>query len=393
MANNVSQLLWTVLEATSWPGTFNSTTAAGFISTGLLSTESSKLEAMTSSHIVVLLVAFIPLMLSILFGNFLVMVTVLSKRHLHTPTNFILGSLAVSDFLTGALTIPFELYTDAKSSTLDCYTVTYMLMPSYYLGSVSLMHQVIVTVDRLIAVCRPLRYHSLVTPSLVTMVICGVWILGTLPAIFYLYVWMDTMPEDHEKGKCGGAAYFTSKCITDFEISLSTFVLLILLLLTAFNVYIWRVAARQAQQIYAHLRLQHTEQRRKNLLSLQATKTVLFIVGTFIISWTPFSIYTAISSVIQAKVLDNSVVLIINQITYFFICVNSAINPLIYGWKNTEFRRALVDLVRRWKIACLEACQRTDPAKTIDEERISTDLFLTETAFTNLNYEKNHDDL
>ncbi|XP_054774848.2 trace amine-associated receptor 1-like [Lytechinus pictus] len=311
---------------------------------------------MASSHIVILLVAFVPLSLCIVIGNLLVMATVYREVRLHTPTNFILASLAVSDFVQGALTIPCELYTDAETHTMDCFKMTYMLAPSYFMSGVSLMHQIIVTLDRLIAVTWPLRYCDFVTKRRVTMTIVSVWIGGSCPACAFLYVWITSLTDsiDHQVGQCGGGAYFNTPAISKFELAMALLVCLGLLMLTSFNLYIWRVAARQARQIRDQARGMNAAQKQRRLGNLQATKTVLGIVGTFVVSWTPVTIFFFISPQINNN-LRYEERFIINQLSFFFICVNSAINPIIYGWKNKEFRWGLIKFLTALKLPCIRA--------------------------------------
>lgn len=317
---------------------------------------------MSSSHLVILLGAFVPLSLCIVIGNFFVMATVYREERLHTPTNFILASLAFADFVTGALTIPCELYTDAETNTMDCYKMTYMLAPSYFMSGVSLMHQIIVTLDRLLAVSWPLMYCQFVTKSRVAMTIGSVWIGGTFPASAFLYVWITSIADgnDHVVGQCGGGAYFSTPPIKIFELAMASLVFIGLFLLTIFNLYIWRVATQQASQIRDQFRAMNADQKQRRLGNLQATKTVLGIVGTFVVSWTPVTIYFIISSYINKR-LTYEQLFIINQLCFFFICVNSAINPIIYGWKNKEFRRGLLKLFKAWRLPCMGMMQKEQP--------------------------------
>ncbi|XP_030844222.1 trace amine-associated receptor 5-like [Strongylocentrotus purpuratus] len=331
------------------------------MSLGLNQNMSTADMTMSSSHLVILLGAFVPLSLCIVIGNFFVMATVYREDRLHTPTNFILTSLAFADFVTGALTIPCELYTDAETNTMNCYKMTYMLAPSYFMSGVSLMHQIIVTLDRLLAVNWPLRYCQFVTKQRVAMTIGSVWIGGTFPATAFLYVWITSMADDHAVGQCGGGAYFSTPPIRKFELAMASLVFIGLLLLTCFNLYIWRVATRQASQIRDQFRAMNADQKQRRLGNLQATKTVLGIVGTFVVSWTPVTIYFIISHHINSMELTYEQLFIINQLCFFFICVNSAINPIIYGWKNKEFRRGLLKLFKAWRLPCMRMMQKEQP--------------------------------
>ena len=94
-----------------------------------------------------------------IFGNFLVMMSVLHFKQLHSPANFLIASLACADFLVGATLMPFSMVRSVEScwyfgarfcalhSSCDvafCYS--------------SLFHLSFISIDRYVAVTDPLVY-------------------------------------------------------------------------------------------------------------------------------------------------------------------------------------------------------------------------------------------
>lgn len=72
----------------------------------------------------------------------------------------------------------------------------------------------------------------------------------------------------------------------------------------------------------------------------------LMILGCFTVCWCPFFI-----TILVAKLTKSSYVSTIYEIFFNLAMINSSLNPLIYSWKNTNFRKAFL---------CLLKCQLPD---------------------------------
>ncbi|XP_060769224.1 trace amine-associated receptor 8-like [Neoarius graeffei] len=93
---------------------------------------------------VLLYILFSTSSLLTVFGNLLVIITVVHFRQLRTSTNYLILSLAVSDLLVGGIVMPPSMIRSVESC--------------WYLGN---------TFYRYYAVCHLLLYHSKITPSTV----------------------------------------------------------------------------------------------------------------------------------------------------------------------------------------------------------------------------------
>uniref|UniRef100_A0A3B3ZT35 G-protein coupled receptors family 1 profile domain-containing protein n=1 Tax=Periophthalmus magnuspinnatus TaxID=409849 RepID=A0A3B3ZT35_9GOBI len=95
--------------------------------------------------------------------NLLVIISIAHFRQLHSPTNLLILSLAVSDLLVGLLLIPAEiLITDScwfLGNTL-CI-LFYMIDLTIILSSIG--NIVLISIDRYLAICDPLHYNTKVT--------------------------------------------------------------------------------------------------------------------------------------------------------------------------------------------------------------------------------------
>ncbi|XP_039673202.1 trace amine-associated receptor 1-like, partial [Perca fluviatilis] len=100
--------------------------------------------------------------------NLLIIISISHFRKLHTHTNILLLSLAVTDFVVGLMLMPVEVlrktscwflgdYVDGSGST---YTIVATIITSASIGTI-----VLISVDRYVAICDPLHYTTKVTPK------------------------------------------------------------------------------------------------------------------------------------------------------------------------------------------------------------------------------------
>uniref|UniRef100_A0A8C5EUY2 G-protein coupled receptors family 1 profile domain-containing protein n=1 Tax=Gouania willdenowi TaxID=441366 RepID=A0A8C5EUY2_GOUWI len=111
--------------------------------------------------------------------NLLVIISISHFRKLHTPTNFLLLSLAVSDFSVGFVWVFLILLIDGcwflgadlcVFNTVFCYVAT-----SASIGTV-----VLISVDRYVAVCDPMHYQTKVTKNRAKICIVLCWVGSTV---------------------------------------------------------------------------------------------------------------------------------------------------------------------------------------------------------------------
>ena len=113
-----------------------------------------------------------------LFGNGLVVYLIITRRRLHTKTNFMVISLAVSDLLVGAGIIPSFL----ACMYVKCDNLLAKLFYDAFLF-VSVCNLCCITFDRFLAVTRPLRYHTKITRKAVITMIVISWIVPSIVSL------------------------------------------------------------------------------------------------------------------------------------------------------------------------------------------------------------------
>uniref|UniRef100_A0A8C2VAB7 Trace amine associated receptor 9 n=1 Tax=Chinchilla lanigera TaxID=34839 RepID=A0A8C2VAB7_CHILA len=117
------------------------------------------------------------------FGNLLVITAILHFKQLHTPTNFLIASLACADFLVGVTVMPFSTMRSMESCWYfgDSYCKFHTCFDTSFCFA-SLFHLCCISVDRYIAVTAPVSYPTKFTVSVSGICIVLSWFF----LLFYL---------------------------------------------------------------------------------------------------------------------------------------------------------------------------------------------------------------
>ncbi|XP_064841587.1 olfactory receptor 11A1-like [Oncorhynchus masou masou] len=117
------------------------------------------------------------LYISIVFANTVLIVVICMERSLHEPMYLFLCSLFVND-LYGSTGLFPALMThlvsdDHTVSTVCCYLQIFVL---YTYGTTEFSNLAVMSYDRYLAICYPLQYNVIMTPSKVCILICVTWL-------------------------------------------------------------------------------------------------------------------------------------------------------------------------------------------------------------------------
>ncbi|KAM9723258.1 5-hydroxytryptamine receptor 1B isoform 2-T2 [Menidia menidia] len=151
----------------------------------------------------ILMVLFMVLLIfAILFGNLVTLAVVLGTKHFHTPQGYLKASLAVADLAVGIFVVPLSVYAEvylmvAESApewtSYNSQSVGFHpcnIIGPIFAGCtfVSITTIFLLTVERSIAVLRPLHKDSVITRKRTTILIVLSWVgsfsLAVSPMIF-----------------------------------------------------------------------------------------------------------------------------------------------------------------------------------------------------------------
>ncbi|KAM4559200.1 trace amine-associated receptor 13c-like [Odontesthes bonariensis] len=279
--------------------------------------------------------------------NLLVIVSISHFRRLHTPTNILLLSLAVSDFLVGSLLMPGEILLNTACwflGDLMCSLYNYF---TFIITSASVGDMVLISVDRYLAICDPLHYPTRVTEGRVKLCVCLCWLCSVL---YNLLCVKDDLTQPGRHNSCHGECVIVVDYIAGTVDIVTTFFAPVTVILVLY-MRVFVVAVSQARAMRSHvtavtLQLSVSQTTRKS--ELKAARTLGVLVVVFLICFIPY--YSV--SLAGDDLLSGSYVYYFIFLFYF----NSTLNPVIYALFYPWFRKA-VQLVVTLQILQPGSCE------------------------------------
>ncbi|XP_016145153.1 muscarinic acetylcholine receptor M3-like [Sinocyclocheilus grahami] len=190
----------------------------------------------------------VPLSIITIIGNVLVMISFRVNPLLRTVSNYFLLSLAVADFILGAVSMNlYTTYILIGQWTLGHLACDVWLTVDYVASNASVMNLLAISVDRYLSVMRPLTYRATRTPRRAAVLITLAWTVSFVlwaPAIlFWQYIVGErTVPE----GEC--SVQFLSQPVITFGTAIAAFYLPVSVMVALY----WRVyreTEKRSQQL------------------------------------------------------------------------------------------------------------------------------------------------
>ena len=302
-------------------------------------------------HQALYMIFFTPVIIVAVLGNALVVSAVWRETSLKTPRYYILTSLAVTDLLAGVFGTPLEVFSRIVQNEITCSNATgnYFSVWYYVFGGLSIAHLVMVTVDRHLAITRPLRYLAILTPPKVRLGILVLWTGGIVYGIASI---LSVQKDDESMTQICSGEPFTSSSSRRFFMGTGATIISIGVVLTIINARILRLAIRLSKNVPGLCSNSSSDGCRlateKRSLHLKACWTIFTVVGVFFLCWLPVAVWFLIRTYISIGQIAQ---LLFSGITFFFASLSSAVNPFIYCFKDRLFKRSFCKI-----IPALEKC-------------------------------------
>ncbi|TKS89101.1 Thyrotropin-releasing hormone receptor [Collichthys lucidus] len=297
-----------------------------------------------------------------LVGNVMVILVVLTTKHMRTPTNCYLVSLAVADLMVltaaGLPSITDSIFGSWVFGHYGCLCITYF----QYLGiNASSCSITAFTIERYIAICHPIKAQFLCTLSRAKKIILFVWAFTSLYCVMWFYLSdIQELVYDNDITiiSCGYRVprkFYLPIYFFDFGV----FFVLPLLLSAVLYGLIGRILflnplpsdpkdkkRKNGQNNHnANDRTSCKNSRHSSSTATsrrQVTKMLAVVVILFATLWMPYRTLVVVNSFLDQPYLDSWFLLFCRICIY----LNSAINPVIYNAMSQKFRAAFRKICR-----------------------------------------------
>lgn len=269
--------------------------------------------------------------------NLTVIVLFIRNRSLKTVTNSFLVSLAASDLLAGLLGIPLYISCSVFRDNTFCPPAQLIWR---FISVSTVLHILVVSVDRYIAIKYAMRYHNIMTRNTFFALTTLAWTLAAFVSLVQLS-WREHASIDEEEEE---EAKHTAQTIYDLSVfALFLVVPLCVMIFTFARIFVTvRYHERQIRRY--HSPSDPTKQNRAHHNAQRKTATIfLAMLIVFIVCWLPYFILT-IQEQFGHGDLPAWVMYVFYYYTRFFTSLS---NPLLYVLGKRDFREALTQAICR----------------------------------------------
>ncbi|XP_056358568.1 histamine H2 receptor [Oenanthe melanoleuca] len=300
------------------------------------------------SHLQLVVGFFLVILIVVtLCGNIIVCLAVTLDRRLRSLTNCFIVSLAITDLLLGLLVLPFSAYYELSREwpfgSILCNIYTSL---DVMLCTASILNLFMISLDRYFAVTTPLRYCQVVTPSRVAVGLVVIWAVSLMVSFLPIHLGWNTngTAVQNTEPTCSTECTLAVNPVYGLVVALLTFYSpLLIMCITYYRIL--KIAREQAK------RINHTwgnSPMPPMVKEHKATVTLAVVLGAFIICWFPyFTVFTY-----RGVWGDSGVKGTLMSIVLWLGYANSALNPILYGTFNRDFRLAYQHLLHCWRTGC-----------------------------------------
>ncbi|XP_048360357.1 olfactory receptor 6M1-like [Sphaerodactylus townsendi] len=274
-----------------------------------------------------------------LLGNLIIIAIVVTDSCLHTPMYFFLGNLSLLEISFTSAVVPKMLANLlAKRKTISfsgCITQCYFY---FFLGSTELLLLAVMSIDRYVAICNPLRYVAIMNIRVCISLALGCWVGGFLLVLLPILVISQLPycgPNVINHFFCDSTPLLKLSCCDIRLIELGDILLASVLLTGTLLV----IMVSYIYIISTVLKIPSAAGRSKAFSTCASHVTVV-------------TIYYGSATFMHAQPAQSSALEFSKVVAVLITVVTPFLNPLIYSLRNEKVKEALKDMVK-WRSASL----------------------------------------
>ncbi|CAD6198418.1 unnamed protein product [Caenorhabditis auriculariae] len=305
------------------------------VGTGVGATFCAAAEDVRMDELLIYAIAELLLSIHISFSNLLVLWVYVRTKHVRTVTNTYIFSLALTDFLAGALGIPLTVLSVLTRRPHSFYGCLFVHLILCILCTISTFHMLAIAIDKYTTICcRDQIFRS--RRSKAVWLLAASWFFGSLIAIlplFNAFGFADTATYD---AKGDGECHFTK--VVDYRYLVYVIFFGTILTPTALIVFlytsIYSRIRKEEKQVKCLLRQSEREKRMQGRRKL--IRILLILVVSYGICWYPLYVINTIDYFWPQFSINRWTLWTV--VMSHFSC---ALNPLIYAYGMPGFKKAL----------------------------------------------------
>ncbi|KAK3697022.1 hypothetical protein QZH41_012487 [Actinostola sp. cb2023] len=254
----------------------------------------------------------------ILAGNSLVIGSFRVNRRLRTKTNYFIMSLAFADLAIGLMAVPSWIYISLKKGRFPPDFYAFWLVLDVVVGVSSILNLTMISLERGYALMRPMQHRNISKITIILAIVTA-WALALFAGCLQLII----SPKVRQR-------------VYGIVVSVVFFFVPLAIILVTYGI-IFKIAS-------AHARGRGVRSFKKDL---RIATTVAVVIGFFSIAWLPFfslNLFFTVCrnhSIALCLSVPPEIVPIVKLMQYG----NSACNPVIYGFRNKDFKIAFKKII------------------------------------------------
>jgi hypothetical protein len=230
------------------------------------------------------------------FGNIMVLTVIARHKTMRTRTNLFIANLALTDFLVSILNMPFSLgtvlYGDWPFGEVMCQINGFFMPLLFICSEHTLMY---LSVHKFFTINNPFKRY--ITFRRVIIMIFAAWLCSGILSVLTMTGLNHILYKP-----------FTTQCGPDYPRDMYGYIQVILMTIFTYVIPVTVMAFSYIKmfiEIRAHSQRlkENTNQDKQTIINQQtrAVVTMFMIMVTFLLCWTPYTVYAVSSSIVKDK--------------------------------------------------------------------------------------------